>query len=308
MRSLVRAIILGAPVLLSACGGGGGGDDGGNGPAQVATSVSISPATVDTLFSQGATVDLNAAVLDQQGTAMNNAAVTWSTSNAGLATVNTASGLVTAGAVGNTPQSVNVTVSVNGVSGVTATRAVPVRQKLASLDLPATANVNVGSTVALTASPRDANGNAIPGLTGAVYGSANSGIATVNGVGVVSGVAPGTVKIGATLTRDGAARTDSTTVTVAAVSGNATVNTVGSTFNPSTVTIARTGTVTFNIGATHDLTWNPGNPSVIAGISLCSTGICTGDRTFGTAGTHGFHCSIHGGPGIGMSGSVVVNP
>ena len=308
MHSLVRAVVLGAPLLLSACGGGGGGDDGGNGPAQVATSVSITPATVDTLFSQGATVDLNAAVLDQQGAAMNNAAVTWSTSNAGIAAVNATSGLVTAGAAGNAPQSANVTVSVNGVVGVTATRAVPVRQRLASLDMPATANVNVGATVALTASPRDANGNAIPGLTGATYGSANTDIATVSALGVVTGIAPGTVKIGATLTRDGSARTDSTTVTVAAVAGNAIINTAGNTFNPSTVTIARTGTVTFNIGASHDLTWNPGNPSVITGIGLCATGVCTGDRTFNTAGTHGFHCSIHGAPGTGMSGSVVVNP
>ena len=303
MHSLVRGVALVVPILLAACGGGGGGDDdGGNGPGQVATSVSITPATVDTLFSQGATVDLNASVLDQQGAAMNNAAVTWSSNNAGVAAVNATTGLVTAGAAGNAKQSATITVSVNGVNGVTATRIVPVRQRLVSVDMPATANVNVGGTVALTASPRDANGNAIPGLTGVTYGSANDAIATVSATGVVSGVSAGTVKIGATLVGDGASRTDSTTVTVAAVSNAVSVETVGNAFVPATVTIPRTGSVDWALGFSHNLTFSTAGAP--ANAPTCNDATCNVTRTFNTAGTFNYSCTNH----AGMNGSVVVNP
>ena len=307
MHSFVRALLAASPFVVAACGGGGGGD-GGSGPGRVASSVSITPATVDTLFSQGATVDLDATVLDQQDAVIAGAPVTWSSANAGVAAVNAGSGVVTAGAAGNAPRAVSITVSVNGASGVTATRSIPVRQKLAALDLPPTASVAAGATVTLAAAPRDANGNAIAGLGGITWGSANGAVATVDASGVVSGIAAGTAKIGATLTADGAARTDTTVVTVSAPGSTATVNTTAASFSPSTVTINRTGRVTFNIGGGHDLRFNPGNPAAISGLDLCSSGVCTTEKTFDVAGNYGFHCTIHGGPNTGMSGNVIVNP
>lgn len=72
-------------------------------------------------------------------------------------------------------------------------------------------------------------------------------------------------------------------------------------FAPTSVTIAVNGTVTWNntSGITHNVTFNSatGAPSNIADHSSGQN-----QRTFGTAGTFGFQCTLHGG----MTGSVVV--
>ena len=80
-----------------------------------------------------------------------------------------------------------------------------------------------------------------------------------------------------------------------------TVTLGASSFSPSTVTIQTGGTVTWRntSGVVHNVTFNPatGAPSNIGDHS-------SGDntRTFGTAGTFGYQCTLHGG----MTGSVVV--
>ena len=305
MPSFVRGLMLGVPFLL-ACGGGDGGDDG-TGPTQVATSVSISPATVDTLFAQNATVDLDATVRDQNNAVMAAATVTWSTSNANVALVNATSGVVTARAVGNAAQLATITATVNGATGVTASVPVRVRQKVTTLSMPDAQTVAVGATVALAAALRDANANVVTGLGGVTYGSANTGIATVNAAtGVVSGVAAGTAKIGATIAAEGTTFTDTTVVTVTGGGGpplTATVTTPGLNFNPANVTIARTGEVTWQLAASHNVTFaaTAGAP---ANIGTCATGTCTTARTFNTAGTFDYQCTNH----AGMNGTVTVQP
>lgn len=305
MPSFVRALVLGVPLLL-ACGGGGGGD-GGSGPTPVATSVSISPSVPDSLLAQNATVDLDATVRDQNNAVMNAATVAWSTSNANVALVNATSGVVTARAVGNVAQLATITATVNGATGVTASVPVRVRQKLTTLSMPDVQTVAVGATVALAAALRDANANVVAGLAGATYGSANTGIATVNPTtGVVSGVAAGTAKIGATIAAEGTTFTDTTVVTVTGGGGaplTATVTTPGLNFNPANVTIARTGEVTWQLAASHNVTFaaTAGAP---ASIGTCATGTCTTARTFATAGTFDYQCTNH----AGMTGTVTVQP
>ena len=302
MPSFVRGLVLGVPFLL-ACGGGDDGD-GGSGPTPVATSVAISPSTVDTLFAQDATVDLDATVRDQNNAVMNTATVTWSTSNANVALVNATSGVVTARAVGNAAQLATITATVNGAAGVTASVPVRVRQRVTTLSMPDAQTVAVGATVALAAALRDANANVITGLAGVTYGSANTGIATVNATtGVVSGVAAGTAKIGATIAAEGTTFTDTTVMTVTA-SGpplTATVTTPGLNFSPANVTIARTGEVTWQLGATHNVTFaaTAGAP---ANIGTCAAGTCTTARTFNTAGAFDYQCTNH----AGMTGTVTV--
>jgi len=76
--------------------------------------------------------------------------------------------------------------------------------------------VDVGSTVTFTATPRDASNNPLSGRT-IVYGSSDPSIATINSsTGVATGVAPGTVTIGAI--SEGKTGTASLTVNPAPVS------------------------------------------------------------------------------------------
>src|SRR5207249_8522204 len=62
---------------------------------------------------------------------------------------------------------------------------------------PASASVQAGSTTQLTATPKDAGGTALTGRV-VTWSSNNTAAATVNGSGVVSGVAAGTATITAT--------------------------------------------------------------------------------------------------------------
>jgi plastocyanin len=84
-------------------------------------------------------------------------------------------------------------------------------------------------------------------------------------------------------------------------SGNAaTVTTPGTSFSPATVTIARGGTVSWEIsGATHNVTFQGAAP---AGGNVPDTRSGTVSRTFSTAGSYPYSCTRHSG----MNGSVVV--
>ena len=84
-------------------------------------------------------------------------------------------------------------------------------------------------------------------------------------------------------------------------SGSATVVLGASAFNPSSVTITRNGTVTWNntSGVQHNVTFagTTGAPSNIDDHASGSNA-----RSFGTAGTFNYACTLHGG----MNGTVVV--
>src|SRR5256885_3512765 len=62
---------------------------------------------------------------------------------------------------------------------------------------PGTAALQVGQTMQLTATPKDASGNALTGRT-VVWSSSDGAIATVNATGLVTGKAPGSTQITAT--------------------------------------------------------------------------------------------------------------
>lgn len=84
-------------------------------------------------------------------------------------------------------------------------------------------------------------------------------------------------------------------------SATASVTLGAASFSPSSVTISRNGTVTWNntSGVTHNVTFAgaTGAPSNIGDHSSGSNA-----RSFGTAGTFNYSCTLHGG----MNGSVVV--
>jgi len=118
----------------------------------------------------------------------------------------------------------------NVVTGATAAVALA---PVASVTVaPASASVTTGQTVQLTATPRDAGGNALTGRV-VTWSSNNAAVATVNTSGRVTGVAAGSATI--TATSEGKSGTSAITVTVAPV---ATVS-----VSPASTSVAVGGTV-----------------------------------------------------------------
>src|SRR5439155_942477 len=100
-----------------------------------------------------------------------------------------ASGLVTGAGAG----SATITATSEGQSGTASVSVsnVPVASVTVS---PATASVTAGQTVQLAATPKDAGGNPLSGRV-VTWASSNTSVATVNGSGLVSGVAAGSATI-----------------------------------------------------------------------------------------------------------------
>ena len=169
-----------------------------------------------------------------------------------------------------------------------------------TLDIePATVSVVPNATQALTATAKDQNGSTMSGLT-VSYASSDQTKATVSPAGVVTGVAVGTATVTATGTVSGVVKTKTVNVTVAVPGQAANVTaTTGSQFEPKTVTIAPGGSVTWTFQMLHNVTFSGAGPTG-GNIPDQSTG--SASRTFPTAGTYNYSCTIHGG----MTGTVTV--
>ena len=168
--------------LMVACGGDS------SGPPAVA-SVDILGPTADIQI--GGTVQLSATAKDAKGNTLTNKTVTWTTSSNAVATVST-SGLVT-GVAGGTA---SITASVDGK---TASRSVAViSSPIATIAVTAASTaLAIGGTTQATAVLRDGPGNVITGRT-VTWSSSNTGVATVNATGLVTGVGQGKATISAT--------------------------------------------------------------------------------------------------------------
>jgi len=88
--------------------------------------------------------------------------------------------------------------------------------------------------------------------------------------------------------------------------GHSTTITVGNDFFSPTPNTVPAGTVTFSWNTPsngHTLTWDSGPGTLPA-----NTGVITsGTRTVTLQpGTYQYHCAIHGGPGTGMHGTIIV--
>ena len=171
------------------------------GPTPVA-SVAVSPGSA-TIATAGS-VSLAATPKDASGGTLSGRVVTWSSDNTAAATVN-GSGLVSGVAAGTA----TITATCEGRTGTSdiTVSSVPVASVTVS---PASASVQEGSTTQLTATPKDAGGIPLLGRI-VTWSSGNTAAATVNGSGLVSGVAAGTATI--TATCEGKTGTSDVTVT-----------------------------------------------------------------------------------------------
>ena len=170
--------------------------------------VLVSPPTASLVV--GNTVQLSALVEDSAGNPLTGRTVTWTCSNAGVATVS-ASGLVTGTAAG----SATIAATSGGKSGAAtiSVQASPVPVAAVTVS-PGSATVSVGQTVQLTATLKDAAGNPLAGRS-VTWSSGNTTVATVSGSGLVTARAAGSTTI--TATSEGQSGTASLTVTVVPV-------------------------------------------------------------------------------------------
>ena len=184
-----------------------------------------------------------------------------------------------------------------GGGGTTATGVVVGSVTTVSVSGPST-TVAIGGTMQLTATPADANGNAITGQS-ALWMTSNQAVATVSTGGLVSGIIAGPVTITATV----GAIAGSAALTVAPAPAAATVQAnTSQLFTPKQVDITAGGTVTWQFSTlAHNVTFTTtgaGTPANIPDASSTSVA-----RSFTTAGTFAYQCTIH----PGMTGTVVVH-
>lgn len=151
-------------------------------PVPVATvTVALDAATLNT----GQTTRATATLTDATGNVVTGRAVTWTSSNVAVATVN-ASGIVT----GVAPGTADIAAaSADGPRG--SARVTVVLAPVAAVTLtPSSVTLSVGETRALTATAVDAGGAPLAGRAIA-FASSNPAVATVSETGVVTGVSPG---------------------------------------------------------------------------------------------------------------------
>jgi plastocyanin len=87
--------------------------------------------------------------------------------------------------------------------------------------------------------------------------------------------------------------------------GDGVICVLGTTFNPVDITIAKNGTVTFQeVSGAHNIVFDAPLANGVSNIGDFSSG--TAARTFSEVGTFPYHCTIHGGPGTGMHGTIKV--
>jgi len=139
---------------------------------------------------------LQAEVKDESGVTVTGADVTWTVQDPRIVSVS-AAGVVTALAIGTSQVAANAL----GKSGFATIVVSPGAVATVTVAAPST-QVKAGSTMQLTATATDSNGNTVPNQTFA-WSSSSTSIATVSASGVVTGKRSGTVTITAQTSANG---------------------------------------------------------------------------------------------------------
>ena len=232
-------------------------------PTVPVASVTVSPATAS--LTVGQTAQLTATPKDANGNPLTGRTITWSSSDNTIATVS-GSGLVTGVGPGGP---VTITATSEGQSGTAAVNVT--LAPVASVTVaPSTANIAITGTVQLTATPKDANGNPLTGRA-ISWSSSDNTIGTVNGSGLVTGVAAGSVAI--TATSEGKSGTASVTVAGAPVASVTVTPASASVQAGQTQQLTATlKDANGNILTGRTVTWSSNNTSVA---TVSSSGLVT---------------------------------
>jgi uncharacterized protein YjdB len=228
----------------------------------VATVV-VTPPHVDA--APGVRTQLSAVAYDEAQNPLTGRAITWSTSNAAVATVD-ANGM--ASAVG--PGTATITATADGKSG-TATITVSQAAVATVTVTPSPLSMSVGQATQLTATLKDAVGNVLNGRT-VSWSSSNPAAATVSANGLVTAVAKGSATI--TATSEGKTGSADVTTTNVAV-GSVTVQpqdpsvVVGSSVQLNAIVRDANG----NIVTDRAVAWSSSNPGVA---TVSSSGVVMG--------------------------------
>jgi uncharacterized protein YjdB len=169
--------------------------------APTAASVTVAPATATVTV--GSTTALVATVRDASANVMVNASVTWTTSNAAVATVS-GSGVVTGVGTG----SATITARSGTATGTASVTVSPPPIHHITVT-PSNPRIKVGETIQLTATAYDAANNVISGVT-FTWTSNNTNRATVSSTGLVNALNDGNV----TITASAQGMSGSTTVRI----------------------------------------------------------------------------------------------
>ena len=257
--------------------------------------VTVTPASASTTV--GTTTQLTGVTADANGALVTDRTVTWATSDATKARVS-ATGLVTGVAVG----AVTISATSEGKTGTAAVTVAPAAVATVSV-APATGSVFTNSSIQLAATTKDANGTVLLGRA-VTWSTSDATKATVDGAGVVSGVAIGTVTI--TATSETKAGTAAITVSlepvgIVKISSPVTNIAVGATATLSATT-TNSGGVTLT-GRT--VTWTSSDPSkaTITAAGLV-TGIAVGSTTI-TATSEGVSSMATVNVAAGVAGGAV---
>ena len=253
---------------------------------QLATSITLNKTSAT--LNNGETVQLSATVTPSNAS---NKSVTWTSSNASVATVNS-NGLVTAKGRGTA----SITATTADGSNLSASCAITVNQLATGITLnKTTASVVVDKTLQLTAtvSPSNANNNAV------TWTSSNTNIATVSSSGLVTTKAVGNVTITAT-TADGSNLSASCAVTVTPqLATGISLNKSSATLNNGE-TLQLTATVTPSNASNKSVTWTSSNASVA---TVNSNGLVTAKGR----GTASITATTADGSNLSASCAITVN-
>ncbi|HEV8123035.1 MAG TPA: Ig-like domain-containing protein [Gemmatimonadales bacterium] len=248
--------------------------------AAATITVSPSPAAVNAEDS----VQLSAQVKDAAGDLLSGQTITWMSLTPSVASVD-GSGMVNGISAGTAL----ITATSGSLSATDTVEVAPAAVALVTLTVPST-HLGVGSTLQLSATPRDAHGAALSGRV-VTWSSSDSSIATVASTGLVTGVTTGSV----TITAASGGKTASTSIvveieavaTVIVSPGTQSVG-AGLDVQMSAVTLSSAGDTLPG----RAITWNSSAPSVatvdgsglVAGVSAGSTTItATSEGIDGTA-------------------------
>jgi hypothetical protein len=275
---LASTLALSAIVVVAAsCGGGGNGDGTTTPPGTVARVDITAPSPT---MEVGQNMQVSVRYFDASSSQLSGRAVSYTTSNSTVATVNT-SGLVSA--IG--PGFVTVTATVDGVQGnlPVAVTTVPV---FFIAITPASPSVRQGETLTLSAQPQNQIGLPITGRT-ITWSSANTAIATITQGGVVTGVTPGNVYVRASTE----GRVDSVNLRVRSLVTPSITGTSSTTLVPGG-TGSLTGT---NFGATI-----AGNQVIVNGVAATVTSATTTSVTFTVPVKELLPCTATGPAQVGL--------